>query len=714
MKFPILNIFKSKRGTVCLDFDGVLAQGGEWKGDAVIPDPMPGAKEYVEKMGKTHDLVICSARKAKYIRPWLKKHGFPSIRVTNTKPPAEVYIDDRAIPFGGSFKNLTVKIEGFKPHWKKSIILKGVKLKGRPGLYLDPASHRWKRTGPKTAEPKKAPVKKAAVYNSRRVGHNWIEADHIGTLKVELGIDEDKAVQINSALSVWTDTYAVAIHNSAVFKTVQRVGVAGAKKDVLVRHYNNSLMAAGDDLVDLNEIEAQSKDLDFFIKNSPAYDGSIFNASDKSPKLRGWKTGKVIKLNNMMSFTSDREASKKFGNWTIIVDRAPVESVPISEFSNYPDEMEVLVNKGAQFKITQILHGLDGGTIHMEPYGSSLVKALMDSILLKALKSKKNVKKKNTRASRFVIDDGDFSVVGEVKKSMEIFLDLKKADRPNRNNNHFNYRVWFNMADGKAKMGAPMPEEYENADGNYEFHYRPKNSLRMFLGHHPEDKLRTDKKKLVYGRMLTPHEVEKHSLEFVGIRGRKSPHELLPEDMVDAQAYGKAVQYNKAGDYPLGTWRYDKENGQIDELRKLDLGKITTAESLDSEQFIHGDKAQNVKDYTAAMGKGDKFPPVEAIEMPGGEVKLIDGHRRMSAALANGMKKINGWVNPLFNLEMKTVDGETLNSPEGLTHEYAVHEALKQDKPVGADVIGMYPEIQAQHHESLWRKARKNLAEMGQ
>ena len=39
--------------------------------------------------------------------------------VTRRKPPAHVFVDDRAVCFGGDFDDTLRKVEAFKAHWEE-------------------------------------------------------------------------------------------------------------------------------------------------------------------------------------------------------------------------------------------------------------------------------------------------------------------------------------------------------------------------------------------------------------------------------------------------------------------------------------------------------------------------------------------------------------------------------------------------------------------
>lgn len=156
---------------LCLDFDGVVhSYASGWKGPMEIPDPpIPGAIEAIREYTETFRVCIHSSRfnwvnnprddffrdlerreKALLgngptpqhaVRDWLVKHGIPvewiatyadryletpalwadsdscRIFLVETKPPAIVTIDDRAITFSGVFPPAS-SLRQFKP-WNK-------------------------------------------------------------------------------------------------------------------------------------------------------------------------------------------------------------------------------------------------------------------------------------------------------------------------------------------------------------------------------------------------------------------------------------------------------------------------------------------------------------------------------------------------------------------------------------------------------------------
>lgn len=113
--------------TVVFDFDGVIhSYTSGWKGARVIPDPpVPGIKEAISDIRLAgYEVVVVSTRCATIeghgaVRAWLCDNGIEVDAVKTEKPPAVVYIDDRAIRFDGKPNSLLNKIRGFTPWYAK-------------------------------------------------------------------------------------------------------------------------------------------------------------------------------------------------------------------------------------------------------------------------------------------------------------------------------------------------------------------------------------------------------------------------------------------------------------------------------------------------------------------------------------------------------------------------------------------------------------------
>lgn len=112
------------RYTIAVDFDGVLhSYISPWTKPHEIPDPpVEGAIDWLRSMISHFDVVIFSTRCKTWrgrraIRDWLWKYSgevyrdsrgmwedldpLGGIRLSKTKPPALIYLDDRAVRFTG-------------------------------------------------------------------------------------------------------------------------------------------------------------------------------------------------------------------------------------------------------------------------------------------------------------------------------------------------------------------------------------------------------------------------------------------------------------------------------------------------------------------------------------------------------------------------------------------------------------------------------------
>ena len=89
-----------------IDFDGVICkrEGIPTIGDWQKCEPVNGARESIELFIKQGIGVYICTQREHYdwpeVKEWLKKRGFPELRITNKKEKdTTVYIDDRAIRF---------------------------------------------------------------------------------------------------------------------------------------------------------------------------------------------------------------------------------------------------------------------------------------------------------------------------------------------------------------------------------------------------------------------------------------------------------------------------------------------------------------------------------------------------------------------------------------------------------------------------------------
>ncbi len=84
--------------TVALDFDGVLAHvANPFQWGQIGPPKQEGLKFLGMLIKEGFHVVIFTARKeTDIVAKWLGEQGFPSLLVTNSKPIAIAYFDDRA------------------------------------------------------------------------------------------------------------------------------------------------------------------------------------------------------------------------------------------------------------------------------------------------------------------------------------------------------------------------------------------------------------------------------------------------------------------------------------------------------------------------------------------------------------------------------------------------------------------------------------------
>lgn len=123
---------KPRRWTVAVDVDGVLhSYSSGWQGADVLPDPpVPGAIDWLEGIVEHYDVAICSTRAAtregcQAIIKWLLQWGLSSdalrhITVESGKPPALLYVDDRAWRFEGSNFPTAEQIQAATPWWSST------------------------------------------------------------------------------------------------------------------------------------------------------------------------------------------------------------------------------------------------------------------------------------------------------------------------------------------------------------------------------------------------------------------------------------------------------------------------------------------------------------------------------------------------------------------------------------------------------------------
>ncbi len=100
--------WKNRGQTLAIDFDGVLHRYSKgWQGGKIYDTAVEGAQTALKKLiDRGYQIVIYTTRAEteddiEEIREWLRLEGFVcwNCEITNRKPPAIAYIDDRAVRF---------------------------------------------------------------------------------------------------------------------------------------------------------------------------------------------------------------------------------------------------------------------------------------------------------------------------------------------------------------------------------------------------------------------------------------------------------------------------------------------------------------------------------------------------------------------------------------------------------------------------------------
>ena len=104
-----------------IDLDGVLNNYEKYE-EQHIPQVREGAPEFLEKLRNfnKYELVLFTSRDKQLSEKWLEDNKINQYfeEITNTKKPASIYIDDRALKFNGDFSKTLEEIENFAVYWK--------------------------------------------------------------------------------------------------------------------------------------------------------------------------------------------------------------------------------------------------------------------------------------------------------------------------------------------------------------------------------------------------------------------------------------------------------------------------------------------------------------------------------------------------------------------------------------------------------------------
>lgn len=104
------------RRTLALDLDGVLARPVGWQ--QPLGDPLPDCAGFIRRLrANGWDPVLHTCRDTAEASAWLKLHGL-DVPVSERKPIASAYLDDRAVRFTGDFNQALHDLRAQKPWWR--------------------------------------------------------------------------------------------------------------------------------------------------------------------------------------------------------------------------------------------------------------------------------------------------------------------------------------------------------------------------------------------------------------------------------------------------------------------------------------------------------------------------------------------------------------------------------------------------------------------
>ena len=107
--------------TIAIDLDGVLDEYTGKYDENKIPDIRNGAKDFIIKLSKDYKLILFTTRESSKAKDWLIENDINQYfsSITNIKPPAYIYLDDRALKFNGNYDDTLNAIKNYKVYWKK-------------------------------------------------------------------------------------------------------------------------------------------------------------------------------------------------------------------------------------------------------------------------------------------------------------------------------------------------------------------------------------------------------------------------------------------------------------------------------------------------------------------------------------------------------------------------------------------------------------------
>lgn len=121
-----------KKKTICVDFDGVIADYSEgFKGRGIFGDPIPGASVVLNTLrDEGWKIIVFTTRgEVPLLKDYLISNNIPFDEINKNsdnpsgtnegKPIADVYLDDRAVQFTGDWSRTYYDIINFRPWFER-------------------------------------------------------------------------------------------------------------------------------------------------------------------------------------------------------------------------------------------------------------------------------------------------------------------------------------------------------------------------------------------------------------------------------------------------------------------------------------------------------------------------------------------------------------------------------------------------------------------
>lgn len=124
---------QNKMKTICIDIDGTISHFIEWQGPKVFGTVLHGASENIHRLKESGYFIIIYTTRAdkNAIADFLRKNNIPFDAINENplqpenaiggKPIADVYLDDRNVPFTGDWDKAYEDVIAFEP-WEQKII----------------------------------------------------------------------------------------------------------------------------------------------------------------------------------------------------------------------------------------------------------------------------------------------------------------------------------------------------------------------------------------------------------------------------------------------------------------------------------------------------------------------------------------------------------------------------------------------------------------